>query len=45
MRKQQKEFHEKGHVGIGGYIALVLAVLFFSGIFQDAEGQLRFFLP
>lgn len=43
MRKQQKEFHEKGHVGIGGYIALVLAVLFFSGIFQDAEGPIAAF--
>ena len=43
MSKQQKELHEKVHVGIGGYIALVLAVLFFSGIFQDAEGPIAAF--
>ena len=43
MSKQQKELHEKVHVGIGGYIALVLAVLFFSGLFQDAEGPIAAF--
>ena len=30
-------------VRISGYISLVLAILFFSGLFKDAEGFLKFF--
>lgn len=35
------EENKKNKVGIGGYISLLIAVLFFSGIFGKMEGPLR----
>lgn len=34
---------EREKVRVAGYISLVLAILFFSGIFKDAEGFIKFF--
>lgn len=35
------ENKEKSRVGVGGYVALIIAVLVFSGIFKDNPGPLR----
>lgn len=40
MKKQIEEFG-KQEVGIVGYIALLFAIVFFSGIFQHSQGALR----
>ena len=38
-----KKGTEREKVRVAGYISLVLAILFFSGIFKDAEGFIKFF--
>ncbi len=40
MSKDVKEGKKKSDVGIVAYLSLVVAILFFSGIFKDAQGPI-----